>query len=212
MRVEIVTTASSSALSSPLVLPWRRRTFLFRRRRGPEGGTSRRSPSTCTDIIHKKKTSTARKFRGLGGRSALKIRNADIPSPVRKFPITHGTKRKQSSLFLEDDEDEPCLIGDKETSNKNHGAALESIGENADRYHQKRRIQRMRAIQIKKHNQVAANNKNECCSCAEPKKLLPFPPTSPCARTPSKKKVLQLTGLSSISPISRPPVKKQRFF
>ena len=189
MRVDILsTTHVPFSLRSPLVLPWRRRTFLLLRRR-PKAST------VATTTTHKNADSTT--FRGLGGRIAPKVKNHDeyqLPSVVLKFPSSHEAESKREEPALNR---ESCRCGTKRKPDP--GEALHAIGETVDIFHQNRRMRRMKAIRLKHKLPVD-----------EPKKLM-FP-VSPCKRTPSKKKVMQATGLLSISPIARPANKKRRFF
>ena len=195
MRVEIFSTAPlPSRLRSPLVIPWRHRTFLFRRRRQKASGIG-----TTT-------TNNTGKFRGLGGRTVLKARKHDghqLPSPVRKFTLSQGVKRKQVSLqegsnHVYDHDHDPYRY--VLNSNKDPGAGLLAISETVDHFHQKRRLRKMQAIKRKQQMKVVDVSET------------PTLPVSPCKRTPSKDMVLRATGLLTISPISRPAAKKQRFF
>lgn len=138
-------------------------------------------------------TKSRRKFRGLvATRKTVLDRKLTqvLPSETNN---TRGVDGKGTAS-----EKIPSLIEDSRPV-----SSLESIVQDAALFHQKRRHRRLRALQEK--------SKKE-----ENRKRSRFMATSPCERpsatcTPSKQKVMQLTGLPSISPISRPS-KKQRFF
>lgn len=192
MRVDTLSASNVlSSLRSPLVLPWRRRTFLLLRRRHKASiiGTTTTTKHKNTDITT---------FRALGGPTASTVKNHNehqLPYVAPSFSSSQevGEKRDEPDLVSE-----TCRCGIKRKPDP--GEALHAISETVDNFHQDRRLRRMKAIQIK-HNLMGAD---------EPKKLM-FP-VSPCKRTPSKKTVMQATGLLSISPIARPANKKQRFF
>lgn len=166
MKVEITTKAFSYALRSPVVHPWRRRTFLLRRRRS---------------IAHQK------------------ITNGELKDVtfVRQSPISRRASPEEA----------PTLVAEEESKNRlaDSAAALGSIGEHAAMYHQQRQLRRQR--------RVLNSKQSEKKGAGDYYKKRSFPLVksegSSTQRTPSKNKVMQLTGLSSISPVAR-PAKKQR--
>ena len=193
MRVDTLCTSHVlSSLRSPLVLPWRRRTFLLLRRR-------HKASTIPVETTTKHKNPYKTTFRALGP-TAPTVKNHkehQLSSVMPTFSSSHQeVERKRDEPDLLVSETFRCGIKRKPDS----GEALHAISGTVDIFHQNRRLRRLKAIQIKQ-NLTAAD---------EPKKLM-FP-VSPCKRTPSKKKVMQATGLLSISPIARPANKKQRFF
>jgi len=178
MKVEITTKAFSFALRSPVVHPWRRRTFLIRRRR--------------STTAHEKITRlAARRTATLNGKPK-------DDTFVRQSPLS----RKACSG------EAPTLVAEEESKSRpaDSAASLGSIGEHAAMYHQKR--------QLRRQQRVLNSKQSEKKRAGEYYKKRSFPVVttegSSTQRTPSKDKVMQLTGLSSISPVARPP-KKQRF-
>lgn len=184
MKVDFVDTNCflGSGLSSPVKLPWQyRRSFLLRRR-------GRKSANN----------SLAHQF--LGFQDYAKVVAGDSGWHAF-FDGQLGRGERSPSGKKLDARDIP----DPKVESRYHGQQdptdlLGKIGENASLYHQRRKVRRMAVLD----------------RTSLPKKRRLSIATSPCARSPnpskvlSKDRIMQLTGLASISPVSR-PLKKQRF-